>query len=260
MKKRTPTSLAAVAFAYALVNALDAAEWQNPSGNITVKLAVTEDHGQSIQQLAIGDHFLPLLGHSGIRRENHGYAWLQNTPPRWLRDRFLIFEDKEGLCIVDSAKKLVLIDLVFTGFAKSATNKWAAVRYRPTSRHQELLSETQRDTFWIIDPEVLAQKSKLSTAENPVGHIPAMQLDHVAVAPPFWTKDGEQVVVPVYSGDGVECVLIDPNPPKERQRVRLNNVKLSPAQALTPWFSTEIETVVTNAIQENRALSDLMAR
>jgi hypothetical protein len=248
--------IAATAFIYVTATVLFAAEWQTPSGKITIKLTTMAEHSGPIQRLAIGNDPLPLLGHSGIRRENHGFAWLATTTPRWVRDRYLVFQDREGLCIVDSARRLVLINQVFAGFAKSPrADKWAAIRFRPTSRQQETLSDTHRDTLWFIDPDLLSQRSELSSDDKPFAHIAATQLDHIAVAPPVWTEDGLGVVVPIYSGEAIECVLIDADSQKERKRIQLNSLNISRAEALTPWFSKEVEASVAAAIQSSGLLS-----
>ncbi|MEY4484143.1 MAG: hypothetical protein RL693_1595, partial [Verrucomicrobiota bacterium] len=134
-----------------------AAEWENPARSITVELKTQIAAGVDVQVLKIGSQALQLLGHSNIRRENHGFAWLESTPAHWVSDQFLVFQDDLGLCLVDAVGRKVLLNQVFTGFTKSPNaDKWAAIRYRPTARDQEKLTGSERDTLWIIDPESLA--------------------------------------------------------------------------------------------------------
>jgi hypothetical protein len=203
----------------------------------------------AIQQLAINGQTLPLLGHSAIRRENHGFSWLATTPAHWLRDRFLIFQDDDGLCIVDATKKQILVNQVFAGFTKApGLEEWAAIRYRPTARNQETLTGFERDTLWVIDPEVLASKSDLASEDAPFRHIPSVQLDGIAIAPPIWTEDGSGVVTAIYRDGYVDAVLFDAASQQETKRVRLDGLSLTAEQVLSPWFLKEVEAAIGSAL------------
>src|SRR6266496_5168785 len=51
------------------------------------------------------------------RREYHGTSWFHGLQPRWIDDRFLVFEDKSGIAIADVPNRQILLDHVFIAHA-----------------------------------------------------------------------------------------------------------------------------------------------
>jgi hypothetical protein len=226
-----------------------AAEWVNASKSITIELRSGGGASAVTQNVIIGGNLLDLLGHSSVRRENHGFGWLAEKPGEWVNDRFLVFQDEDGLCIIDGLQKLTLINQVFAGFSESPLGaKWAALRFRPTARNQEQLNGSEKDTLWFLDPSIMAQKRPSVVKDDFFDHLPIVRLDGVSLVRPIWTEDGSGVVVALYRGDGITALLYDVATQKLKKTVRLGGLQISPVQALSPWISKEIESSIAKAI------------
>lgn len=152
-----------------IVTLAAASEWISPNAATTVQLATEDTATGKLEYIFIGGQKLPLLGHSPIRRENHGFGWFAGATGTWIDNRYLIFEDDMGLGIVDTQLRLILMNQVFTGHTKApGVSKWAAIKYRPTSRNQEQLRGDEIDKLLFISPESLAAKSAASSEEAPL--------------------------------------------------------------------------------------------
>jgi len=101
--------------------------------------------------------------------------------------RFLTFEDEGGLCIVDTTKKIILINHSFAGLTKYAEDDiWAAIRFRSVPRrYPEGLLKDHKDLLLFLKADVLAKRVGLSTEADPYGHVPQINLDGIAVVSPI---------------------------------------------------------------------------
>jgi len=98
--------------------------------------------------------------------------WFQDVQPRWIDDRFVIFEDRYGVAIADVQNRRMLVNHVFTAYEKSpVADEWAAIRFRATDRHQESLDANFQDTVLVIDPNAVANRISNATEENFVGQM-----------------------------------------------------------------------------------------
>ncbi len=146
------------------------------------------------------------------RREYHGSDWFQTAPEHWIDGRFLVFEDQYGIAIADVRNQQMLVDHVFTAYAKSpAADEWAAIRFRPTTRMQEQLVDDFQDTLLLIDPEEAATHIREISDSNFVGQMKAVQPGGVMLAKPEWASDGSSVAVLAWNQSTVTAVRYDTN-------------------------------------------------
>src|SRR5437762_6877279 len=144
--------------------------------------------------------------------EYHGRAWFEDVQPRWIDDRFLIFEDEAGVAIADVRNQRMLVDHVFMAYVESPTaHEWAAIRFRPTARMQEQLTDDFQDTLLLIDPRYAATHIREASESNFVGHLQAVQPGGVILAKPTWASDGSSVAVLTWKQRTVAAVRYDTN-------------------------------------------------
>jgi len=156
--------------------------------------------------------FVPFapLPQSLYSREYHGMAWFDDVQPDWIGNRFLIFEDKFGIAIVDIPNRQMLLDHVFMAYAESPTaHEWAAIRFRPTARMQEQLTDDFQDTLLLIDPMYAATHIREASESNFVGHLQAVQPGGVILAKPTWASDGSSIAVLTWKQGTVAAVRYD---------------------------------------------------
>jgi hypothetical protein len=156
--------------------------------------------------------FLPFrdLPPSRYFPEYHGTSWFHGIEPRWIDDRFLIFEDKAGVAIADVQNGLMLVNHVFMAYEKSpVADKWAAIRLRGTGRHQESLDANFQDTVLIIDPNDVANQIGNATEENFVGQMVAVNPGGIVLAKPQWAPDGSAFAVLTWKQGIVAAVRYD---------------------------------------------------
>jgi hypothetical protein len=144
--------------------------------------------------------------------EYHGTAWFQDAQPRWIDQRFLIFEDKSGVAIADVQNRRLLVDHVFTAYEKSPVDdKWAAIRLRATGRQQPRLTDDFQDTILMIDPHAAANQIGNVTDANFVAQMAAVNPGGILLAKPQWTPDGSAFSVLTWNHGAVEAVRYDAN-------------------------------------------------
>jgi hypothetical protein len=146
------------------------------------------------------------------RQECHGTSWFHGLQPRWIDDRFLVFEDKSGIAIADVQNRRLLVDHVFTAYEKSpVADKWVAIRFRATDRHQPELSDDFQDTVLMIDPYEVANRIGAATEANFVGQMRAVNPGGIVLAKPEWAPDGSTFAVLIWNRGTVEAVRYDTN-------------------------------------------------
>jgi hypothetical protein len=163
---------------------------------------------------ATNGSFVPFrkLPPSLYRREYHGTAWFEDVKPRWIDDRFLVFDDEAGVAVADVPNRQMLLDHVFEAYAKSpVSDEWAAIRFRPAARMQERLDEDFQDTLLLIDPQCAAIHLRDVTEANFVGHLKGVQPGGVILAKPEWSSDGSGSAVLIWNRGKVEAVRYDTN-------------------------------------------------
>lgn len=230
-----------VTFILASMFAGDAKEWTNPEGSVSVSMGFD---ASGLQHLYLNGEELPLVAHSPVRRENHGFGWQEGAEQDWIDNRFLILEDEAGLCIVDSETRKILINQTFTGISKSpGSAKWVAIRYRPVGRKQEKLESGWKDTVWFIEPETLARKVSEVSEEKPLKHIAAKPLNGIALSKPVWSEVDWTVTIATSVNGKIVMAKFDT---KTRQLVSerpLEGVELSEEQMVSPWFLPEVDAL-----------------
>ena len=193
-----------------------------------------------------------ILPQSRFYREYQGGIWAE-TPLRWSPDRrYAIFENPEKLAIVDTQASVVLLNSAFTAFSKSPVeDRWVAIRYRPSGRNQEMLIGNEMDTVWFIEPADLAAKAQMASDAHPFAHVPAVQIDGIAVASPHWSKDGTSVAI-VRQRDGILVAdVFDPFRNALICTVPMQDMALTQEQLLSVWIIPEIDRRVSEAIKDN---------
>jgi hypothetical protein len=215
----------------------------SPSGSATAFVAAQDTKYGQIFSLGGTKNgvFQPFtqLPNPVYRREYHGSDWFQTMPEHWLDDRFLVFEDAYGLVIADVQNEQMLVDHVFTGYAKSPTaNEWAAIRFRPTTRTQEQLTGDFQDTLLLIDPKDAAAHIREVSDSNFVGQLKAVKPGGVLLAPPEWSPDGSAFGVLTWKQGAVEAVRYDANL-NEIARVPVN-IQVDHDTALSLSFKPEL--------------------
>ncbi len=154
--------------------------------------------------------------------EYHGTAWFEDVQPRWIDNRFLVFQDPFGLAIADVQSQRLLVNHVFTAYEKSPANdKWAAIQLRATARQQPRLADDFQDAVLIIDPQVVAIQIGNATESNFVGQMKAVNPGGIILAKPHWALDGSTFVVLTWNHGAVEAVRYDTNL-KETGRTPVN--------------------------------------
>src|SRR5690606_21264500 len=70
---------------------------------------------------------------SRFMSESHDIGWLNTDNYEWVGDRFLIFEDRSGVSVIDAERNQLLLNQVFAKYARAPNNKpfSAAIRRRP---------------------------------------------------------------------------------------------------------------------------------
>ena len=146
------------------------------------------------------------------RREFHGTSWFHGLQPHWIDDRFLVFEDQLGIAIADAQNRRILVDHVFEAYQKSpVTDKWVAIRFRPTGRHQDSLDPNFQDTVLIIEPYDVVNQIGNDTDENFVGQMKAAKPGGIVLAKPEWVPNGSSFAVLTWNRGTVEAVRYDAN-------------------------------------------------
>ena len=171
--------------------------------------------------------------------EYHGTAWFDDIEPRWIDDRFLIFEDRYRIAIADVQNRRMLVDHVFGAYQKSpVTDKWVAVRLRAAGRHQESLDANFQDTVLVIEPYDVANRIANATEENFVGQMRTVNPGGIVLAKPEWAPDGSKFAVLTWNRGTVEAVRYDANLNKSGRTAV--NLQVDRELALSLSFNTEL--------------------
>jgi hypothetical protein len=194
---------------------------------------------------------------SPIMREYAGTTWLQNTAPRWVDNRYAVFEDpNRAICIIDTETGSMLLNTTFEAIAGSPEpNVWAAIRYRPTSRRQERLNGDENDTLFIIDLSKLVERSKaVQDGEKRLfGHLKSTSLPGVALARPLWVGDGNSRTVVVAIWDWAkkkaEALSLDSKTLVVKSMVDMD-LTVPDKVAYSPWIDREFEPKVLEALRK----------
>jgi hypothetical protein len=228
---------------------LGAESWKSPRGGREVRLVADTTPAGELQGLTVDGVPLTILGNSGIRRENHGYGWLESATTQWVDGRFLVFEDESGLAMVDTEENQLLINQVVTGYSKSPDGRhWVAIRLRNVPRDQEALTGDENDTLWFLDPETLAQSSGSSSEEKPFGHVPSVQVGGIALAPPEWSEDGSSFTLPIYSNGSILRETYNVASRRRAASSTVRNPGISREQLLSLRFLPEVKRAIDQAI------------
>lgn len=231
-------------------------EWKSPNGQHIVKLQQEASDSITGIENPITHTSYEVLGNSVFRRENHGYGWFQNTQPQWLNDRFLIFQDSNGLAIVDAVTEKILINSVFTGFSKSPSkNEWVAIRFRPTTKQQTFLAGDEEDVLLFLNPEKISASKIRSSEMDPFQYIQQTKPGGIILAPPSWSDDGAEVAILSWKNGDVTGITYNATNGDILKTLPIP-VNIPNELALSPWFSNELTAIVEQAVQDAGLLSN----
>jgi hypothetical protein len=196
--------------------------------------------------------FVPFaqLPESLCSREYHGAAWFDDVQPRWIDDRFLIFEDQGGLAIADGANRRILLDHVFMGYAKSPiADVWAAIRFRATARMQERLEDDFQDTLLLIDPMYAATHVGEASESNFVGQLRYARSGGVILAKPVWSDDGSAAVLTWKQGT---VTAVRYNTTLRETASTIVDLKVDPESALSTGLNEDLAPVAARILSDPR--------
>ncbi len=238
----------------ALDHASGAESWKNPQGTKEIKLIKEGSPAGDLQSLTVNGDPLKILANSNIRRENHGYGWMESAETTWLDNRLVVFQDDSGLAIVDADRNVILLNQLVTGYSESPDGEiWAAIRRRAVAKNQEALTGNEDDTLWFLDPRVLAEQAGDATEEAPFVHVPAVQVGGIALGPPVWSKDGKSITVTLYSNGNILADTYDVASRKRTASAARKNPSLSREQMLSLRFLPEVIREIDQALAADLA-------
>lgn len=197
------------------------------------------------------DSFVPFteLPPSRIFREYHGTSWFHGFEPRWVDNRFLIFEDESGLAIADVQNGRMLVNHVFMAYEKSpVTDKWVAIRRRNTGRHQESLDADFEDTALVIDSYDVANRIGNATEDNFVGQMKAVSPGGIVLAKPQWAPDGSAFAVLTWKQGIVAAVRYDTTL-RETARSTVE-IQIDPDSALSTGLNEDLAPVAARILSD----------
>lgn len=222
--------------------------WRNPKGDKEVRLEKEPSPTGDLDKLAVNGDGLTLLAESNIRRENHGYGWMESAEAKWIDDRFLVFKDESGLAIIDVETNRLLLNQVLTGYSESPDGQaWAAIRRRNVPAKQDALTGNEDDTLWILDPKLLAANAGAASADHPFAHVPSVQLGGIVLAPPEWSEDGASVTLSLFSNGVIIQDTYNVSTRKRTKSTVVENPGLSRDQLLSLGFLTDVKNAIARA-------------
>ena len=207
------------------------------------------------------------LAEAAYIREYHGNGWIRDGEPTWIDDRLMCVQDTIGIFIADAETNTILFnnalagypDYVLAGYAKSPTaEQWAAVRFRPTSRMQPLLTDDFEDTLLLIDPRRVAAAAAGIQEPDSLAHTPSAKLGGVALAAPEWSPDGSAFAVLTWKQGIVEAVRYNSNL-HENGRVPVN-IQVERETALSLAFKPELAQTAKNILRDPRTFQSIRSR
>jgi hypothetical protein len=196
---------------------------------------------------------------SPIRREYAGNYWLEDVAPRWVDNRYAIFERdgtaEPALCIIDSENGAMLLNAVFESLVDApAGDRWTAIRYRPQTRNQQRLQGGEADTLFMINlPHVAAAAKAMPAAEQKLfGHLKSSVLPGIALAHPFWNADASKILVGIWNWKTrqAEALSFDPVTMNLQGSVNMN-LAVPDVVAYSPWINADFEPKVIEALNNS---------
>jgi len=204
----------------------------------------------------------PLIA-SPFRREYAGTSWFEDTAPRWVDNRYAIWEylpDSHGLsslCIIDAKTGDMMLNTFFEALIDSPEpNTWAAIRYRPVGNHEEERRHgDEKDTLFIINLADMAKASETirngSAEPKLFGHLKSTLLPGVALARPLWKTDGNKsrILVGIWNWNKKQAEVLSFDPKTLALQGSANmNLVVPESVILLPWIDHDFEPKVVEAI------------
>lgn len=229
----------------ALDHASGLESWKNPQGTKEIKLSKKDSPAGDLQSLMVNGEPLKILANSNIRRENHGYGWMESAETTWIDNRLVVFQDHFGLAIVDADRNMLLLNQVVEGYSESPNGEsWAAIRFRALDKNQEALKGNENDTLWFLDPRVLAEQAGAATEEASFAHVPGVQVGGIALGPPVWSNDGKSITVTLYSNGTIFADTYDVVSHKRIASAARKDPGISREQLLSLRFLPEVISAI----------------
>jgi len=191
------------------------------------------------------------LARTVYTREYHGNGWILDQPNHWIADRYLWTADESGLFVADAETNTILFNNVLEAYAKNpATDKWIAIRFRPSARIQEYLEEKFRDSLLLVDPADMAAQSARDLPEDSLAHVKSMGVDGVALGPPEWGADGSRFAILVWENGVVSAVQYDTQL-RETARTAID-LQVDRETALSVWLKKDLAPLVKRILSDSR--------
>lgn len=233
----------------ALDHASGLESWKNPQGTKEIKLIKENSPAGDLQSLMVNGEPLKILANSNIRRENHGYGWMESAETSWIDNRLVVFQDHFGLAIVDADRNVLLLNQAVEGYSESPNGEsWAAIRYRAFDKNQEALKGNENDTLWFLDPRVLAEQAGAATEEAPFAQVPGVQVGGIALGPPVWSTDGKSITVTLYSNGTIFADTYDVVSHKRIASAARKDPGISREQLLSLRFLPEVISAIDQMV------------
>jgi hypothetical protein len=198
------------------------------------------------------------LARTVYTREYHGNGWILDQPNHWIADRYLWAADESGLFVADAETNTILFNNVLAAYAKNpATDKWVAIRFRPSARIQEYLEEKFRDSLLLVDPAHMAAQSARDLPEDSLAHVKSMRVDGVALGPPEWAADGSRFAILVWENGVVSAVQYDTQL-RETARTAID-LQVDRETALSVWLKKDLAPLVKRILSDSRTFESKTA-
>jgi hypothetical protein len=207
------------------------------------------------------------LAETVYRREYHGSGWIRDLEPTWIDDRLICAHDSIGIFIADAETNTILFnnvlanypDYVLAGYAKSPTaQRWAAVRFRPTTRIQAQLTDDFEDTVLLIDPRRVAAAAAGIQEPDSLAHVQSAKPGGVALAAPEWSRDGSAFAILTWKQGAVEAVRYNSNL-REIGRVAVK-IQVERETALSLAFKPELAKTAKNILRDPTTFQSIRSR
>ena len=247
-----------IAIAFALLvgesRSAEPTRWTSPDGSHSFELTYGKSGESTLTATSQNRSSVvkesPLIA-SPISREFGAITWFSDVSPRWIDNRYLLFELDDRLALLDSGSKQMILNTAFTALSKDPNgDRWSAIRYRPTGRRQERLYEDFQDTLFVIDlQQVIKASASANESSKPFEHLKSSKLPGNALTKPVWTKgaEGDLLAIAVLVGGKPTAFTLNPESLNVIGQKPLS-LAVTDEVAHSPWINLEAEPEIRKAM------------